>query len=121
MSKVTMNNAAALRAQKCRPDVTALNAEEIAERLPAIPGWTVQDGKIVRQFSFKNYYDTLAFVNAIAYVIHAEDHHPELLVTYNLCVVKYHTHSVNKGQGGLSDNDFVCAAKLDAIFEQSFA
>ncbi|WP_076592028.1 4a-hydroxytetrahydrobiopterin dehydratase [Herminiimonas arsenitoxidans] len=115
-----MSNAADLRAQKCQHQVTALSADEVSERLQAINNWSLQDGKIVRKFSFKNYYDTLAFVNAIAYVIHAEDHHPELVVTYNQCVVKFDTHSVNGGKGGLSQNDFICAAKLDAIFDQSF-
>jgi 4a-hydroxytetrahydrobiopterin dehydratase len=63
----------------------------------------------------------LAFINAIAYVVHAEDHHPELVVTYNRCVVKFDTHSVNGGRGGISENDFICATKVDAIFQQSFA
>ncbi|MNN99491.1 pterin-4-alpha-carbinolamine dehydratase [compost metagenome] len=58
-------------------------------------------------------------MNAIAYTIHSEDHHPELVVTYKQCVVKYDTHSVNEGKGGLSQNDFICAAKLDAIYAQS--
>lgn len=115
-----MTNSADLREQKCRHQAIALTVEEIAEHLKAIDHWTLQDGKIVRKFSFENYYETLAFVNAIAYVIHAEDHHPELVVTYNQCVVRYDTHSVNGGKGGLSENDFVCAAKLDVIFEQSF-
>ncbi|MES2026599.1 MAG: 4a-hydroxytetrahydrobiopterin dehydratase [Pseudomonadota bacterium] len=115
-----MSNAADLREQKCQRQVIALSADEVSEGLKAISNWSLQDGKIVRKFSFQNYYDTLAFVNAIAYVIHAEDHHPELVVTYNQCVVKYDTHSVNGGKGGLSQNDFICAAKLDAIFDQSF-
>jgi 4a-hydroxytetrahydrobiopterin dehydratase len=116
-----MTNAADLRAQKCQPRLDALSAGEIAQALQALAGWQVQDGKIVREFSFKNFHDTMAFVDAIAEVIHAEDHHPELRVTYNKCVVSYNTHSVNAGKGGLSENDFICAAKLDAIFEQSFA
>lgn len=116
-----MNNAADLRRQKCQAQVDALSAEDIAQRLQAVAEWRLQDGKIFREFSFKNYYATLAFVNAIAYVIHAEDHHPELLITYKQCVVKYHTHSVNAGEGGLSQNDFICAAKLDAIYEHAFA
>lgn len=116
-----MSNAADLRQQKCRPQVDALSGEEIAQQLHALPNWQLQDDKIVRSFSFRNYYETLSFVNAIAYVIHAEDHHPELVVTYKQCVVKYDTHSVNAGKGGLSQNDFICAAKLDAIFEHSFA
>lgn len=112
-----MNNAADLRQQKCRPQTKALNAEEIAQRLQAVAAWRLQDGKIFREYTFKNYYATMAFVNAIVYVIHAEDHHPELVITYKHCTVKYNTHSVNEGKGGLSDNDFICAAKLDAIFE----
>jgi 4a-hydroxytetrahydrobiopterin dehydratase len=54
-------------------------------------------------------------------VIHAEDHHPELVVTYNRCVIRFDTHTVNGGKGGISENDFICAAKIDAIFEQSFS
>ena len=75
----------------------------------------------MRQFAFGDYYETLAFINAIAYVIHAEDHHPELTVTYNRCAVRFDTHSVNEGKGGLSINDFICAAKVNAIFQQSFS
>lgn len=116
-----MSNAADLRKQKCRHQLTALNAEEITQRLPAVAAWKLQDGKIVRDFTFADYYDTLAYVNALAYIIHAEDHHPELVVTYNRCTVKFNTHSVNDGKGGLSENDFICAAKLDALFERSFA
>lgn len=116
-----MSNAADLRKQKCRHQLTALNAEEIAQRLSAVAAWKLQDGKIVRDFTFADYYDTLAYVNALAYIIHAEDHHPELVVTYNRCTVKFNTHSVNDGKGGLSENDFICAAKLDALFERSFA
>jgi 4a-hydroxytetrahydrobiopterin dehydratase len=60
-------------------------------------------------------------VNAIAAVIHQEDHHPELILTYQRCTVKYDTHSVNAGKGGLSDNDFICAAKIDAVFQHGFS
>ncbi|OGB24152.1 MAG: 4a-hydroxytetrahydrobiopterin dehydratase [Burkholderiales bacterium RIFCSPLOWO2_02_FULL_57_36] len=96
-----------------------LDDGKINEYLTALDGWTLQEGKVVKAFGFKNYYRTLAFVNAIAYVIHAEDHHPELVVTYNRCVVKFDTHSVNGGRGGISENDFICAAKVDAIFQTS--
>lgn len=107
--------------KKCHPTEAALPDSSVAEYLAAVAGWTLKDGKIVQTFSFKNYYETLAFINAIAYVVHAEDHHPELVVTYNRCVVKFDTHSVNGGKGGISENDFICAAKVDAIFQQSFA
>lgn len=107
--------------KKCRHLETGMTAAEIAEYLELVQGWALMDGKIVKTFAFQNYYETLAFINAIAYVIHAEDHHPELIVTYNRCTVKFDTHSVNGGQGGVSENDFICAAKVDAIFVQSFA
>lgn len=114
-----MTTATELLKKKCRHLETALTDAEIADHLAAVNGWALQDGKIVKTFGFKNYYETLAFVNAIAYVIHAEDHHPELIVTYNRCVVKFNTHSVNGGRGGISENDFICAAKVDAVFQQS--
>ena len=116
-----MVKAAELLERKCRHLDTGLNDAEVADYLSAVEGWTLQDGKIVKSYAFKNYYETLAYINAIAYVIHAEDHHPELIVTYNRCTVKFDTHSVNGGKGGLSENDFICAAKVDAIFVQSFA
>jgi 4a-hydroxytetrahydrobiopterin dehydratase len=85
----------------------------IRELLPEIPGWELaEDGHALsRTFDFKNYYRTMAFVNAIAYMAHREDHHPDLGVHYNRCVVRYSTHDV----GGLSENDFICAAKVDRL------
>lgn len=111
--------------KKCVPTTVALTDAEITAYLPAVAGWQ-RDAqhhgqRIIKRFDFKNYYETLAFINAIAYVVHAEDHHPELTVTYNHCQVAFDTHSVNGGQGGLSENDFICAVKVDAIFQQSFA
>ncbi|MEC5216502.1 4a-hydroxytetrahydrobiopterin dehydratase [Actimicrobium sp. GrIS 1.19] len=106
--------------KKCRPVETALTTAGIDELLALIKGWAMVDGKVTKAFDFHDYYETLAFINAIAYVIHAEDHHPELVVTYNRCIVKFDTHSVNHGKGGISENDFICAAKVDAIFQQSF-
>ena len=107
--------------QKCAPQTQALSAAEIEQHLEALDDWKLENGKIVREFAFGDYYETLAFINAIAYVIHAEDHHPELRVTYNRCTVRFDTHSVNGGKGGLSINDFICAAKVNAIFQQSFS
>lgn len=108
-----------LLGKKCRHLETGLNDREIADHLAALDGWSQQDGRIVRTFAFKNYHETLAFVNMVAYVAHAEDHHPELVVTYNRCTVKFDTHSVNGGRGGISENDFICAAKIDAFFRQA--
>ena len=76
-------------------------------------GWRIaDDGKSLRRaYGFKDFYRTMAFVNAVAWVANVEDHHPDLEVGYNYCRVMFATHSV----GGLSENDFICAAKLDAL------
>jgi len=78
-----------------------------------LPQWSRENDVITRNYSFKNYYQTLAFVNAAAYVAHQEDHHPDMLVSYNKCKVSWSTHSV----AGLSINDMICAAKLDVLFD----
>jgi 4a-hydroxytetrahydrobiopterin dehydratase len=91
---------------------SALPPAAISAQLEVLPEWTCRDGALERSFGFANYYGTLAFVNAIAWMIHAEDHHPDLAVGYNRCVVRFNTHSV----GGISGNDFICAAKCDALF-----
>lgn len=106
--------------KKCHPQVEALTDTEIEEHLGALADWILQDDKLTRGFHFENYHQTLAFVNALAWMVHAEDHHPELTLTYNRCIVRFDTHSVNHGAGGLSENDFICAAKADAIHRQSY-
>ena len=101
--------------KKCRPcdgSVTPLSESEIARMLSRLPGWEYRGGVITKAFTFANYWQTIAFVNAAAWISHREDHHPEITVGYNKCRVDYWTHAVN----GLSENDFICAAKLDALF-----
>ena len=104
-----------LRQRQCRHTDSALDEPSIAKLLAAVPDWQRDGPRIVRRFQFDNYYQTLAFVNALAWIVHAEDHHPELTVTYNTCTVRFDTHSVNGGKGGLSENDFICAAKIDLL------
>lgn len=106
--------------QACRHLTQAASADDVAAALAVLTDWHIGDGKLVRLFRFSDYHQTLAFVNAIANVIHKEDHHPELIVGYNRCEVRYDTHSVNEGKGGLSANDFICAAKIDAVFDHGF-
>lgn len=96
----------------CEGGVPALARPEIDDLLKQLPGWEYRDGLIVKTYSFKNYYQTMAFVNAVAWVSHREDHHPDLEVGYSKCVVRYWTHAIK----GLSENDFICAAKIDALF-----
>ena len=86
----------------------------IAELMPQLPGWElVENGHALsKTFTFEDYYRTMSFVNALAHVANAENHHPDLSVHYDRCVVRFSTHDV----GGLSENDFICAAKADALF-----
>ena len=86
----------------------ALEPDDVNRRLQSLPDWELSPaGEIRRTFNFKNYYETIAFVNAIAWIANKADHHPDLEVGYNKCVVRYSTHDV----GGLSDADFISAAK----------
>ena len=101
-----------LAQQRCRPLTgPALAPDKIGKQLLATPGWALVNDAIEKTFRFDDYHRTMAFVNAVAWIAHAEDHHPDLLVTYDRCQVRYSTHSV----GGISLNDFICAAKVDAL------
>jgi 4a-hydroxytetrahydrobiopterin dehydratase len=93
----------------------ALGATEIVSQLAQLDGWKLHgegsDVAIEKTFQFANYYQTMAFVNALAFRAHVSDHHPELGVSYNRCVVRFNTHDV----GGISTTDFECAAAADAL------
>ncbi|HSN71958.1 MAG TPA: 4a-hydroxytetrahydrobiopterin dehydratase [Steroidobacteraceae bacterium] len=102
------------RCQPCEGGVEPLShaaATELSRQLEE--GWQVDaDGRgLRRSFRFKNFYHTMGFVNAVAYIANAEDHHPDLEIGYDYCRVLFTTHAIN----GLSDNDFICAAKVDAL------
>jgi len=97
----------------CKPGTPALSDAQVKLLLPAISGRKFQSGQIAKTHRFKDYHQTMAFVNAVAWVAHREDHHPDMEVGYNRCVVQYSTHAVK----GLSENDFICAAKVDALME----
>ena len=105
---------ATLLVMSCKPRAgAALPRAEAEKLLGEIPGWALNEAAsaITRTWKFGNYYETMAFVNALAWVAHREDHHPDLEVGYNRCTVRFRTHSVN----GLSENDFICAAKISAL------
>lgn len=97
----------------CEGGMPALTAAQISELLPQLTSWQVSENQqeIFRDYAFKNYYQTMAFVNAVAWLAHQEDHHPDLEVGYNHCKVRYSTHAI----GGLSENDFICAAKVNHL------
>ncbi|MDO8387995.1 MAG: 4a-hydroxytetrahydrobiopterin dehydratase [Polaromonas sp.] len=94
----------------------ALSATEIVTQLSQLNGeqalgWRLIDGSLEKTYGFKNYYETIAFVNAVAFIANAEDHHPDLALSYNKCTVRFNTHDVQ----GISVSDFFCASKVDAL------
>ena len=99
------------RCVPCEGGVEPLLPEQADAMLSELDGWVREGQEISKTFTFRNYYQTMAFVNASAYISHQEDHHPDLLVSYKTCKVTYTTHAIN----GLSENDFICAAKLNAL------
>ncbi len=104
------------KCQACEGGTPPLSADEAKSMLQQVDeNWQISsDGKwIHREFKFKNFYHTIAFVNALAWIANKEDHHPDLEVGYNRCLVQFSTHAI----GGLSRNDFICAAKIDALRE----
>lgn len=110
-----MSDICELAKGKCKPcegGVAPLGAAAADTLLAQLDGWQREGTRIGKTFRFKNYYETLAFVNASAWISHREDHHPDIALGYNQCSVSYTTHAI----GGLSENDFICAAKLDALF-----
>ena len=106
-----------LRDRKCVPypsGTPPITPVRVGELLPELaPQWHLDAERqvLTRDFKFGNFHATMAFVNAVAWIAHVEDHHPDLEVGYGHCRVTYSTHSV----GGLSENDFICAAKIDAL------
>jgi 4a-hydroxytetrahydrobiopterin dehydratase len=102
------------RCKPCEGKVAAYTAEQAKAELKQLSAdWRlIEDGKALkRDFAFRDFYRTMSFVNALAHVANIEDHHPDLEVGYNYCRVRYSTHAI----GGLSENDFICAAKIDRI------
>ena len=104
MSNSVHQNRKALGATEIVTHLSKLNGEQAI-------GWRLIDDAIEKTFSFKNYYETIAFVNAIAFIANAENHHPEMTVLYSKCTVRFNTHDVK----GISVSDFFCASKVDAL------
>ncbi len=102
----------ALAAEHCRNGATRLAAAEAAALAASLPGWAIIDGALCKQFAFADFDATMAFVNAIAFVARSQDHHPDLGVHYARCEVTFATHDA----GGLTRNDFICAARTERLF-----
>ncbi|RYG85703.1 4a-hydroxytetrahydrobiopterin dehydratase [bacterium] len=106
-----------LAERKCAPceggvqPLSRAAAEEVLLRLHEDWQLTTDGKALLREFRFKDFFRTMSFVGAVAHVANLEDHHPDLEVGYGYCRVRWNTHAI----GGLSENDFICAAKVDQI------
>ena len=106
---------AELLASHCRAlQGEAMSNDAVRAQLSVLPEWTTDGDRIHRRYAFADWWETIAFVNAIAWVVHREDHHPELTVGYDRVDVRFDTHSV----GGISENDFIGAARCDALYAE---
>jgi 4a-hydroxytetrahydrobiopterin dehydratase len=107
-----------LAQKKCKPceggvaPLTRAAAESLLPQLDTAWRLAADALSLRREFAFKDFYRTMSFVNAVAHVANIEDHHPDLEIGYNYCRIVFTTHSIK----GLSENDFICAAKIDLIF-----
>lgn len=102
-----------LHEQYCHEGAPALTADDILATLALVPGWGVEGHHLASVYTFRDFHETMAFVDALAVMIHAQDHHPVLTVSYNHCKVSYTTHSAGNA---ISSNDFICAARANAIY-----
>jgi 4a-hydroxytetrahydrobiopterin dehydratase len=101
----------ALAALNCRPGAPLMLVSELMQRTAALPGWDYADNRLTKTFRFDNYYRSIAFVNALAYIANRQDHHPDLSVHFNRVVVSFATHDA----GGVTLNDCICAAKIEVL------
>lgn len=99
--------------RSCRPGVQQLGSDELDRLLVDLPDWRLHDGgrAVVRECRFRDFHEVMTFLNALAEIAHREDHHPDMSVHYNRVIVSFTTHDA----GGLTENDLICAAKLDAL------
>jgi 4a-hydroxytetrahydrobiopterin dehydratase len=110
--KLTLESLRAAHCQLLRGPEHKLSDAALDAGLALLSGWQLLGGELVREFRFDDYYRSIAFVNALAFIAHAQDHHPDLSVHYNRVQVRFSTHDV----GGISRNDLICAAKVDALW-----
>ena len=108
MSNSIHSSRKALSATEIVTQLTKLNGEQAL-------GWRLIAGALEKTYAFKNYHETIGFVNALAFIANAENHHPDLAVSYSKCTVRFNTHDLS----GISVSDFFCASKVDALLSES--
>jgi 4a-hydroxytetrahydrobiopterin dehydratase len=108
-----MTELAAKRCIPCEGGTPRIEPDRARDMLSQLDGWALNGAatELSHDFKFRNYYETMAFVNAVAFMAHQEDHHPDMEVGWGHCLVRYTTHAI----AGLSENDFICAAKIDTL------
>jgi 4a-hydroxytetrahydrobiopterin dehydratase len=111
MAQTVTLESAALAALQCRPGAPLLPQAELKRKLTALPAWKHAEKRLRKTFRFPDYYHTIAFVNALAWMANVQDHHPDLSVHYGNVVVDWSTHDA----GGITLNDCICAAKTDQL------
>jgi 4a-hydroxytetrahydrobiopterin dehydratase len=101
------------RCVACEGGIPRLEERQAQKLLLQVPDWTLSDegSEISRTFEFKDFYETMAFANGVAWIANKENHHPDMKISYRCCEVRFHTHAI----GGLTENDFICAAKIDRL------
>ena len=95
----------------CEAGTPALKDEEIKEFLKQIKSWSLKDGHLHKKFKFKDFAEAMKFVNSMAKIAESECHHPDFSVHYNKVEIEIWTHAIK----GLSENDFILAAKIDKV------
>lgn len=98
--------------KKCNPESGATKIDNIQEYLQYVPGWILSsNNQIMRKFEFKNFKQTMFFMNAVAYICETQNHHPDVCLGYNYCQLAFSTHDIK----AISENDFICAAKVNQL------
>ena len=103
------------RCKPCEGGVDPLSRDRVNRYLEQAPGWHLSSDQksIERKFEFKGFFRTMSFINALAWIANQQDHHPDFSAGYNYCLVKFTTHAID----GLSENDFICASRVNALVE----
>jgi len=102
--------------QKCKPiqpNTPPLGSKEAESLVLEIPSWTLGEKEIRREFRFRDFREAMRFTNDVAAIVNEQDHHPDILISYNKVKLTFSTHKIN----GLSMNDFIMAAKIDLLSE----
>lgn len=107
-------NLAQKKCVACEGGIRPFTQKEAEEYLVQVQDWEIKDGEINKTFTFKNFDQTMVFVNGVADIAREQNHHPEMEVSYKVCKIRYTTHAIH----GLSENDFICAAKIDELLKK---